>query len=40
LAILAFPFVVVAYGSQREAEEATLRKKIRRAIVEEEERRP
>ena len=38
-AILAFPFVVVAYGSRREAEEATLRKKIRKAIVEEEEER-
>jgi hypothetical protein len=36
LGILAFPFVAVAYGSRREAEEATLRKKIRRAIVEEE----
>ena len=40
-AILAFPFVVVAYGSRRDAEEATLRRKIRKAIVEEEEaRRP
>jgi hypothetical protein len=37
LAILAFPFVVVAYGSRREAEESTLRRKIRRAIVEREE---
>ena len=36
MAILAFPFVVVAYGSRREAEESTLRKKIRKAIVEEE----
>jgi hypothetical protein len=35
-AILAFPFVVAAYGSRREAEESTLRKKIRKAIVEEE----
>lgn len=34
LAILAFPFVVVAYGSRREAEEAMLRRRIRRAIVE------
>jgi hypothetical protein len=34
LAMLAFPFLVVAYGSRREAEESTLRKKIRRAIVE------
>ena len=38
-AILAFPLVVVAYGSRREAEESTLRKKIRKAIVEEEEKR-
>lgn len=37
LAILAFPLVVLAYASRREAEEATLRKRIRRAIVEEEE---
>jgi hypothetical protein len=37
LAILGFPFVVLAYASRREAEESTLRKKIRRAIVEEEE---
>jgi hypothetical protein len=37
-AILAFPFLVVAYGSRREAEESTLRKKIRKAIVEEEEK--
>src|SRR5258706_9035976 len=28
VAILAFPIVVVAYGSRREAEESTLRKKI------------
>jgi len=35
-AILAFPFVVVAYGSRREAEEANLRRAIRKAIVEEE----
>src|SRR4051812_20433553 len=39
LAVLAFPFVVVAYGSRREAEEATLRKAIRRAIVDDEETR-
>lgn len=38
-AILAFPLVVVAYGSRREAEESILRKKIRKAIVEEEEKR-
>ena len=37
LAILAFPFVVLAFASRREAEESVLRKKIRRAIVEEEE---
>jgi hypothetical protein len=39
LAILGFPFVVLAYASRREAEEATLRRKIRRAIVEEEQAR-
>jgi hypothetical protein len=37
-AILAFPFVVLAYASRREAEESTLRKKIRKAIVEVEEK--
>ena len=31
--ILVFPFVVVAYGSRREAEEATLRRRVKRAIV-------
>ena len=36
LAILVFPLVVVGYGSRRDAEEATLRRRIRRAIVEEE----
>jgi hypothetical protein len=36
LALLAFPFVMVAYGSRREAEEANLRRAIRRAIVDEE----
>ncbi len=36
LAILMFPFVVVAYGSRRESEESSLRKAIRKAIVEEE----
>ena len=35
-AILAFPFVIVAFGSRREAEEANLRRAIRRAIVDEE----
>ncbi|HUQ29038.1 MAG TPA: hypothetical protein VM051_10610 [Usitatibacter sp.] len=40
LTVLAFPFVVLGYASQREAEEATLRRKIRRAIVEEEEEKP
>lgn len=34
-AMLVFPFVVVGYGSQRESEEATLRRRIRKAIVEE-----
>lgn len=33
LAILAFPFVAVALGSQRESEEARLMKAIRKAIV-------
>ena len=37
LAILAFPFVIVAFASRREAEEATLRRRLRKAIVEEEE---
>jgi hypothetical protein len=36
LALLAFPFVMVAYGSRREAEEANLRRAIRKAIVDEE----
>jgi uncharacterized YccA/Bax inhibitor family protein len=36
LGILAFPFVTVALGSQREAEEATMRRAIRKALVEEE----
>ena len=36
LALLAFPFVIVAFGARREAEEATLRRAIRKAIVEEE----
>jgi hypothetical protein len=39
LGMLGFPFVVVGYGSRRDAEESTLRKRIRRAIVEEEEER-
>jgi hypothetical protein len=34
VAILIFPLVVVAYGSRREAEESTLRRRIRKAIVE------
>jgi hypothetical protein len=38
LGILGFPFVAVALGSQREAEEATLRRAIRRALVDEERR--
>lgn len=33
-AILGFPLVVVAYGSRREAEEATLRRAIKRALIE------
>jgi hypothetical protein len=36
LSMLAFPFVAVAFGSRREAEEANLRRAIRKAIVEEE----
>lgn len=36
LAILAMPFVVVALGSQREAEEAQVRRAIRRALLDEE----
>jgi hypothetical protein len=36
LGILAFPLVAVALGAQREAEEATLRRVIRRALVDEE----
>lgn len=38
LAILALPFVYVALGSNREAEEARIRKAIRMALVDEEER--
>jgi hypothetical protein len=34
--LLIFPFVIVAFGSRREAEEASLRRAIRKAIVEEE----
>lgn len=33
-AILVFPFVVLAYGSRRDAEEATLRRRVKKAIVE------
>lgn len=36
LGILAFPLVAVALGAQREAEEATMRRAIRRALVDEE----
>ncbi len=36
LAILAMPFVVVALGSRREAEEAQVRRAIRRALLDEE----
>jgi hypothetical protein len=31
--ILVFPLVVVAYGSRRDAEEATLRRRVKKAIV-------
>ena len=37
VSILVFPFVVVAYGSRREAEEAAFKRRIRKAIVDEEE---
>ena len=37
LAIFGFPFVMVALGAQREAEEARMRKAIRRALAEDEE---
>lgn len=37
LGILAFPFVVVALASQREAEEARIRRAIRRALTDEDE---
>jgi hypothetical protein len=40
LAILALPFVFVALGSNREAEEARIRKAIRVALLDEEERLP
>ena len=36
VAILSFPLAIMAYGSRREAEEATLRRAIRRQLVEEE----
>ena len=39
VSILVFPFVVAAYGSRREAEEATLKRRIRKAIVEEDDPR-
>lgn len=32
-AILVFPFVVVGFGSRRDAEEATLRRRVKKAIV-------
>jgi hypothetical protein len=35
LAILAFPFAVVAMGSQREAEEARIARAIKRALMDE-----
>ena len=37
LAILGFPFVIVAIGSQREAEEARIARAIRRALTDEDE---
>jgi hypothetical protein len=37
LAVLGFPFVVVAIGSQREAEEARIARAIRRALTDEDE---
>jgi hypothetical protein len=37
LGILAFPFVAVALGSRREAEEARIRRAIRRALTDEDE---
>lgn len=37
LGILGFPFVAVALGSQREAEEARIRRAIRRALTDEDE---
>ena len=37
LGMLAFPLVVMALGSQREAEEARIRKAIRRALTDEDE---
>jgi len=40
LAILALPFVAVALGSQREAEEERIRRAIRVALLDEEERLP
>ena len=40
LASLAIPFVALGLGSQREAEEARIRKAIRVALLEEEERLP
>ena len=40
LAILAFPFVALALASQREAEESRIRRAIRVALLDEEERFP
>lgn len=40
LAILGFPFVAVALGSQREADESRIRKAIRVALLDEETRPP
>jgi hypothetical protein len=40
LAVLAFPFVAVALGSHREAEEARIRRALRAALRDEESERP
>ena len=37
LAVLAFPLVVAAFGAQREAEEARIRRALRRALTDEDE---
>jgi hypothetical protein len=37
LALLALPFVVAAFGAQREAEEASIRRALKRALMDEDE---